>query len=48
MQCIEFEGLKDDNKIMKGDIQRITQDLSVSEKNNCLFKEQIQQLKEVI
>lgn len=37
IQCIEIEGLKDDNKLMKGDIQRISENLRVSENNNNVY-----------
>ena len=37
IQCIEIEGLKDDNKLMKGDIQRISENLRVSENNKNVY-----------
>jgi hypothetical protein len=37
IHCIEIEGLNDDNKLMKGDIQRISENLRVSENNNNVY-----------
>ena len=39
IRCIEIEGLKDDNKLMKSDIQRISENLRVSENNNKVYQE---------
>ena len=37
IHCIEIEGLNDDNKLMKGDIQRISENFRISENNNNVY-----------